>query len=147
VTLRHGHLDHVLRMTIKTLTDTTVDIALDATKWESSSSLRGRIKKLAKAALGDCKGFVELQALLERARRATEKRNGLIHKIWAAEVDGDQVGVREDDHSWSPPPTVEELGKLEVELNAVAGELNHSRLEGSLNLALLDRRGEKKPGS
>ena len=39
--LYHEHLNHVLRMTIKTIAGIRVDEALDATVYESSVSLAG----------------------------------------------------------------------------------------------------------
>jgi hypothetical protein len=53
VGIRHTHLDHMLRMTIKTLTNVTPREALDATSVTGSAALRKRIWKLAKARLGD----------------------------------------------------------------------------------------------
>ncbi len=44
VALRHEHLNHILRMTIKTLARLDVNEALDATAYDSSSQLRDRIK-------------------------------------------------------------------------------------------------------
>ena len=87
VALHHAHLDHILRMTIKTLGIVTVEQALDATAFISSSGLRDRIKKLAKQKLGEGNALIRLQAILERCRRATEKRNDYIHNIWAYELD------------------------------------------------------------
>ena len=46
----HTHLDHILRMLIKTLANVTVEVALNATEIEGSAVLRDQIKKLAEAA-------------------------------------------------------------------------------------------------
>ena len=144
ITVRHGHLDYVLRMVIKTLTETSVRDALDATKRENSSMLRDRIRRLAKARLGDGPALVQLQALLERAKRATERRNDLIHKLWAKGVGGDGGHViRDDDHSWTPVPTVEALQALELEIKGVQEELNTQRLEGFIKAAL-DARSHRR---
>ncbi len=48
VALRHEHLSHILRMTIKTLAGLEVNDALDATAFDGASLLRDRIRKLAK---------------------------------------------------------------------------------------------------
>lgn len=48
VALRHEHLNHILRMTIKTLARLTPDEALDATSYDGSRQLRDRIRKLAR---------------------------------------------------------------------------------------------------
>ena len=81
ITLRHSHLDHILRMTIKTLGGVSIEQALDATAFEGSEALRQRIRKLAKRKLGEGKALIQLQALLERCRRATARRNELVHNI------------------------------------------------------------------
>lgn len=136
ISLCHSHLDHVLRMMIKTLTEVTVEEALDATVFEGSASLRNRIKKLAKRRLGDGTALVQLQALLERCRRATEYRNDLIHSIWAQDADGGDAAVRTGDHDWKPLPTIDELDALSDELRSLAYELNTARLDGFLSEAL-----------
>ena len=53
VALRHEHLSHILRMTIKTFAGIEVNEALDATAFEGASLLRERVRKLAKQRLGE----------------------------------------------------------------------------------------------
>ena len=139
ITLQHGHLDHILRMTIKTLGEVNVQQALDATAFEGSAVLRERIRKLAKLKLGEGNALLQLQALLERCRRATEKRNDLIHNIWARELDGDPQ-VRTKDHNWKPIPTIDELEVLSKELGLLINELNSARLDGFLSKAITARK-------
>ena len=128
VALRHEHLTHILRMTIKTVVDLEVDEALDATTYDGSSQLRERIRKLARQRLGEGKPLLKLQALLERCRRATDKRNDLIHNIWAKELDGEPFR-RSTDHTWQAIPTVKELKALAQEFNGNWGR----RLKGKNN--------------
>jgi len=52
VTLRHEHLNHILKMTIKSLTDLTIAEALDATQYEGTRQLREWIRKLARKRFG-----------------------------------------------------------------------------------------------
>jgi hypothetical protein len=134
VALRHAHLDHTLKMTIKTLTGVSVGEALAATEYESSSSLRDRIRRLAKRAIGDGTALVRLQALMTRCKSATEKRNELMHSIWGRELDGDPQ-VRGSD-GWRPLPTVEELETLARSIKSLTFELNNERLEGFLAEAM-----------
>src|ERR1700730_15678142 len=68
VTIVHAQLDHILRMTIKTLAGITIEVAMDATEREPSSLLRERIRKLAKARLGEGAALLQLQALMERCK-------------------------------------------------------------------------------
>lgn len=138
VALRHEHLSHILRMTIKTLAGLEVDEALDATAFDGASLLRDRVRKLAKQRLGEGQALLKVQALVERCRRATERRNEYVHSVWAQELDGG--AMRRDGSRWLPIPTVAELQALSQELLALTQELNHARLEGFIFEAISGRR-------
>lgn len=138
VALRHEHLVHILRMLIKTLADLDVNEALDATAFDGASVLRERIRKLAKQRLGEGQALLKVQALVERCRRATDKRNEYVHSVWAQELDGEAMR-RDTNHQWQPIPTVVELNALSRELLALTQELNHARLEGFIFEALAKR--------
>ena len=118
VALVHEHLNHILRMTIKTLADLTLQEALDATKSDGSGQLRKRINKLAQQRLGEGEPLLKLQALLECCKRVTEKRNKLVHCVWAKELDG-APQRRGSNHNWEPLPTKEELLALAKEIQAL----------------------------
>jgi hypothetical protein len=60
IALRHGQLDHVLRMTIKSLTGVSVNEAIDATARQGSRELRERIRKLARRRLGEGVALVSI---------------------------------------------------------------------------------------
>jgi len=139
VTLRHEHLIHVLRMTIKTFARVEVNEALDATAFNGASILRERVRKLAKQQLGEGEALIKVQALVERCRRATEKRNDYVHSVWAQEPDG-KAKRNDGGHSWLSIPTIEELQALSQELLTLTQELNHARLEGFIFEALSRRR-------
>ena len=70
-----------------------------------------------------------------RCERITQRRNQLIHNIWAKELDGDPF-VRNENHEWEPTPTIGILDQLADELLAVTQELNAARLDGFLSEAL-----------
>ena len=135
VALRHEHLSHILRMTIKTFAGVEVNEALDATAFDGASLLRERVRKLAKQRLGEGQALVKVQALVERCRRATEKRNDYVHSVWAQELDG-EAKRGDSSRGWRPIPTIEELHTLSQELLALTRELNHGRLEGFISEAL-----------
>ena len=135
ITLRHSHLEYILRMTVKTLSGVSVQQALDATAFESSTALRKRIYKLAKQKLSEGSALIQLQALLERCRRATEQRNDFVHSIWACELDGDPK-MRTRDHKWKPIPNIDELTVLTAELLSLVKELNDARFDGFLSEAI-----------
>jgi hypothetical protein len=138
VALRHAHLDHILRMTIKTLAALRPNEALDATAYDGSRQLRERIRKLAHQRLGEGQPLLKLQAILERCRRATDRRNDLMHGIWAQEVDG-QPMRRGSDNSWYPLPTVTDLKALAYEIQTLTDQLNKARLDGFLSEAIASR--------
>jgi len=136
VALRHEHLNYVLRMTIKTLANLSINEALDATACAGSSELRSRINKLARQRLGEGEALLKTQALLERCKRATEKRNDLIHSIWVKELDGD-ASRKASAHTCNSLPSTTELHDLAIKISQLIEELNHVRLDGFLNEALL----------
>ena len=140
VAIRHGQLDHVLRMTVKTIMRLTIREALDATERQGSAALRQRVRKLAKQKLGEGDALVRLDDLLTRAGRATKRRNELLHALWAAQLDGQGL-IRRDDGKWYDHPTVPELDALVSDLEAVIRDLNWGRLEGFLKEALEARDG------
>lgn len=138
LSLRHEHLTHILRMTIKTLARLEISEALDATAYDGAARLRDRIRTLARQRLGEGEALLKLQAILERCKRATEKRNDLIHNVWGEELDGEPFR-RGNDHSWQPLPTVEELKMLGEEISVLTESLNDARLLGFLAEALAKR--------
>ena len=138
VALRHEHLNHILRMTIKTFARLEVDEALDATAYDSSSQLRDRIKKLARQRLGEGEPLLKTQALLERCKRATEQRNELVHSVWGQELDGEPAR-KGSGNQWRPLPTVQDLQNLAAEIMQCTGELNEARLAGFIHHALASK--------
>jgi hypothetical protein len=135
VSLRHEHLNHILKMTIMSIAGLTPSEASYALKYEGSRSLRQRISKLGKKELGESKALLKLQAILGHAERVTKKRNRIIHGLWAIELDGDP-GIMEVHGELNPLPTVEELKSLANEIAEITQELNESRLDGFLKEAL-----------
>ena len=135
VTLRHEHLVHILKMTIKSLTNLTPEEALDATEFNGAGMLRGRIKKLAHKKLGDGEPYLKLCAMLTRAKRLSERRNELVHGLWAEDID-DGPGLMHVHGQLEPLPTVAQLEELSEQLKALTKEFNEARLEGFLKEAL-----------
>jgi hypothetical protein len=135
VALRHVQMNHILKMTIKTLTNLTPEEAIAATKYESSSQLRDRIKKLARKQLGEGAPLLKLQAIMTNCERLTTKRNELVHGLWAKELDGD-AHIRDAYGKTRPLPKPQELKELAMELEQLTYRLNFERLEGFLKQAL-----------
>ena len=138
LSLRHEHLTHALRMTIKTLAGLEVTEALDATAYDGAARLRERIKTIARQRLGEGVALLKLQAILEQCKRATEKRNVHIHSVLGKELEGEPL-QRSNDHSWKPIPSVEELKILSEEIRILTETLNDARLLGFLGEALAKR--------
>jgi hypothetical protein len=138
VALRHEHMNHILKMTIKSLAGSTPAEALAATMYESSSQLRDRVRKLARKRLGEGTPLLKLQAMLTTCGRLTDKRNELVHGLWAQELDGN-AHVRDAYGSTRPLPTVQELRELAKEIEELTNRLNFERLEGFLKQALSER--------
>ncbi len=72
---------------------------------------------------------------VNRARRATDRRNTILHNLWAQDLDNNPV-IRDDDHTFRPAPLLAELDAVADELATVASELNDARLDGFLKEAL-----------
>ena len=134
VAARHGQMDFILRMTIKSICEISPQEARQATAGVMSGQLRERVEKLARRRFGDGPFLLRLQALLHKCRIASEERNKLLHGVFARELDGDDVFLGDGDPG--PLPTVPELNALAAELKAVTDELNHARLEGFLKQAI-----------
>jgi len=133
--LRHEHMNHILRMTIKSLTGVTVAEALAATKYEGSRQLRDRIRKIARKRLGEGTALVKLQAILTNCEQVTEERNKLMHGVWAEELGG-EAHIRDALGGTRPLPTAQELRELAKQIDQLTVQLNFERLEGFIKQAL-----------
>ena len=136
IALRHGQLDYILRMTVKTVAGLSLKDGIDATARLGSRERRERIRKRARQRLGEGQPLLMLEAILQRAAKATEKRNRLLHSLWAHELDGEPVIRDEDDHTFRGIPTAAELEAVAASLEAITSELNTARLDGFLSAAL-----------
>lgn len=141
ISIRHGHLDHILKMMIRTFTEVTPQEAMDATARETSRYLRDCIKKLARSKLGTGAALVRLEALLERCRRVTERRNTLIHVLCGVDEDGNPVAATDDLDIWELFPLLQDLNALSIDMQKLVGDLKKARSKsGFISLALLDRK-------
>jgi hypothetical protein len=135
IAVTHGHLDHAVRMLIKSICAISPEEAMDATKRTGSAELRIRVKKLAKQKLGDGPALVRLEALLHRAKEASDLRNEYLHPLWAGDPDGEAKFLRAD-RTWQDPPPVEKVAELADGMLALANEINRVRLHSFLAEAL-----------
>jgi hypothetical protein len=140
ISIRHGHLDHTLKMMIRSFTEeVTPQEVMDATARETSWSLRDRVKKLARSKLGEGAALVKVQALLERSGRLTDRRNALIHILCGKDNDGNPVAATNDLKTWEPLPTVAALHTLSADMQKLINEILQARGKwGFISVALLD---------
>ena len=136
VAIRHGQLDHVLRMMVKTFRGITIMVAMKETKRWGSLRLRELIEELAAEKLGktEAAALKELKRLLKKAEDLTEKRNRIIHDVWARTKGGIPV-IRDDNSEIRIQPTAAVLDRLANEIAEVAYDLNEGRLRGFLSEA------------
>jgi hypothetical protein len=135
IALRHGQLDYALKMAVRSLTGVSIDEALDATERQLSRELRDRVRRLAKKRFCEGDVLVRLDAILNRAQRATQRRNELLHGLWAYELDGGPV-MRTRGREFGPIPTVAALEAVADDLAQIAKDLTFARLDGFLRNAL-----------
>jgi hypothetical protein len=140
IALRHGQLDNAMKMVIKDLAGVSKEEALHATAMQGSRALRERIRRLAKQRLGEGRAFVQLEALLERARGAADRRNQLLHSTWGIEsslsAEDHRVVMRDARHGFQKAPTMKELAATVEELETILDDLLTAQLGGFLADAL-----------
>src|SRR5215510_12067037 len=95
VALSAAYLEHILKMTIKSVSGISVKDALAELAFKTGEKLRARVLDTARRELGAGDAVVQLEALLERAESAARKRNDYVHGIWAQELDGPHM-IRSD---------------------------------------------------
>jgi hypothetical protein len=129
VTIRHGQLDNVLRMVIKTLTGAVHNDALDQTKRVPTAALRDRVMKHAERALGDDAAVGTLQAILKDCERVSERRHELTHSVWGIDVETGEPFIRNDQHQMTPLPSVAELDALADRIFTLHNKLAYARFD------------------
>ncbi|HTT99842.1 MAG TPA: hypothetical protein VMF58_17465 [Rhizomicrobium sp.] len=134
IAIRHGQLDNALKMAVKSLASVSWAEALDATAMSTGRDLRDRIHKLAKQRFGEGPALVKLDALLDRARKASERRNEILHSFWGTEKD--TPVIRDANHNYKKAPTLKELKSLSDELYDIRAGVTDARLSGFLCDAL-----------
>ncbi len=138
VSVAHGHLEHILKMMIKTLLNVSIQEARAASAFMGPARLRKRIVKLARQELGDGVTLVRIQGLMDRCKHATVARNNVVHSLYAKELDGEPVlGV--EDGSWSKQPSITEVNELAQKIDELMREINYERMHGFILQAVLNK--------
>jgi len=135
-TTAHTHLELILRYCVKVIADQTVQQALDATDGNRISDLRVRVKPLFKERHPTALEKTELDALLGRAKRLSEKKNTYLHNAYSQTAAG-RATVKNEDHRWGPAPSEAEIKKVTEDILRLANELNTARLNGFIKDVVL----------
>lgn len=138
--VRHVHLDHMLKMTIKSLLGITVDEALQQLSRKGAMQLRQQIEKEAQRRFVDGSETAKLMDLLERCRDLSERRNYFAKSVYVMHLSEPHVGkialFDTVDQVNRPLPSVANIRATIEAIDALVGEINHARLEGWLFEAL-----------
>jgi hypothetical protein len=134
VAIRHGQLDHGLKLTIRSIRGISVEQALTDTKRKSPHQLRALVEEHARDRYGEAPILVRIRELLHKSRQATDYRNSVLDDFWAAEPDGAPIHVPEG-HPMALP-RVAELEAVAENLFSVVKELDHERHRGLLREAV-----------
>lgn len=139
IAVRHSHMELALRMTIKSLIGVAPEEAMDATEDDKSYELRDRVKKLGRRRLGDGEPLIKLQALVTRAKRATDDRNQIVHSIVAKMLDGPVV-MRDRAGIYVEIPAEAELEAMANRMAEISEALHAARQpDGWLGIALAQK--------
>jgi hypothetical protein len=130
VSVRHGQLDHELKMLIKSLTGIRPEQARRAMARTGSAELRKRARAIARRVFGDGKGLLTIESWLRECAIVTEERNDLIHALFGKDTDGEARIHHGRTDTWRAPPTCEELTALAARMERIVNEIRNSRLTG-----------------
>ena len=130
--IAHTHLELILRYVVKTLSELSVNDALDATSGDSTSEVRRRIKKLFKEKKPVPSEETQLDSLLGAARRLSEKRNAFLHSAWS-QTEAGEIILKQEDHQWGPAPSKEQVDQITDQIMGLANKINDARLTGFIS--------------
>ena len=131
VTIRHSFLDWTLNRTIKTLIELTPDAADWILAREPSATLRRKIRHIAKTMFGkDSDAYKGLNELLKECEDVTDKRNDLVHCIWATYADGPVLIDLQAKDKRLPLPTAAEVEALAAQIYELTEKINAERTKG-----------------
>jgi hypothetical protein len=131
VAIRHGQLNHGLKLTIRSIRGISVEQALAETKRKSPHQLRALIEEHARDRFGEAPTLVRIRELLHRSRKATDHRNSVLDDLWATESDG--APIQAPERRPRALPRVAELEAVADNLFSVVRELDHERHHGCLS--------------
>jgi len=138
----HVHLNHMLKMTIKSLLGITVDEALQQLSRKGPLQLRQQVEKAAVQEFGDGPVTERLSELLERCRDVTDRRNYFAKSVYVMHLSEPHVGkvalLDAVDRGNRPLPSVTAVRETIQSIDTLIADINHARLEGWLYEAIND---------
>lgn len=143
ISVRHGYLDFVLRLTIRDLAQFTNEEA-DKALWRTSSAgLRDLVEQHATRRLGEAHFYLpHVKAMLQECQEVTEQRNRLVHDPLVRWYEEDGPPGRYRNGVTLKLPEISELKALADRIHLLAAHLDRDRLK-SLAVALSDLFEEK----
>lgn len=144
VAVAHAQLDYVLKLTVKTIEGRShEDVMLD-NELRGARKMRKRIAKQAEKRLGNSDAAKKLKALLDKAEKASERRNEFIHNVFGSDDQAKHWTHTESGKAFDTP-SVAQLNALTDKIQLIMKELNTARRKGWL-LEALDGKSPKKAG-
>ena len=135
----HGHLNHILVRTVKTLLD--LDVKENDLRMAKAPMglVFDRVRKHAIEVLGDSSpACIELNTWLSECERVTDARNWIVHGLWTRRADGTALLIRGDE--WRRIPSAAEVASIAAEIVSLLRLINGSRLRGSIADELKSRK-------
>jgi hypothetical protein len=134
--IRHSHLDHTLRLTIKRMLGISID---DPGYWNETRGMTSALRERARALIAERYGNDDdiagiLNKVLDDAETATTLRNRLLHTVWMKAPDAEPVLHDRDNslkmHVGFQLPTVDEVASVSERIQRIQRVLNHLTRKG-----------------
>jgi hypothetical protein len=142
MTVVHAQLDYVLKLTIMVVEGRTHDEVMRDKDLRGSRKMRKRILKHADKRLGGGEATKKLKALLEKAEKASDRRNAYLHNVFGSDDQGRHWTHTENGESFDIP-SVAQLNELTEKIQLIMKELNTARRKGWL-IEAVDKTSRKK---
>src|SRR5262245_456582 len=124
--MAHTQLELILRYCVKSIAGLQVEEALDATEGMRLSDLRRRIQRLFAEKKPTEGEKTQLDAILGRAKRLSEKRNDYLHRAWS-QTQANRSIIKGSDHRWDEAPSVKDIDDVAEQILELSHQLNLAR--------------------
>jgi len=126
IVIKHGHLEHVLRITLKRLKAVSMDspdydeLMGNRKPWH----LREGVKKALAASTLDVADQAEVLTLLDESVELSTTRNSLAHDTWMRKANEPLMLVNDRERKVAPIPPMAKLKKCAEDIDRVRIRLN-----------------------